>query len=179
MPPETDMDTTCVLLEHRQWLWSVVYARVGDQSATEDVLQEVSLAALLNDKRGYQIREIKAWLYQVAIRQALLFRRSQARQRGKIRKFADSGLVDTTSVTVDGIVASEETELVRSALAELSARDRQVLLLKYQDNLSCKEIAAVCRVTESTIQSRLLRARRRMRSSLERSNFAGEDKHVQ
>lgn len=173
------MDTTCVLLEHRQWLWSVVYARVGDQSATEDVLQEVSLAALLNDKRGYQIREIKAWLYQVAIRQALLFRRSQARQRGKIRKFADSGLVDTTSVTVDGIVASEETELVRSALAELSARDRQVLLLKYQDNLSCKEIAAVCRVTESTIQSRLLRARRRMRSSLERSNFAGEDKHVQ
>ena len=169
------METTGVLLENQRWLWTVVYSRLGDRLATEDVLQEISLAAVKSSKQRQQIREVKGWLYQVAIKQVLLFRRKEARNRNKLNRLASvSPVGDDTCPTnyapppnsLESVARAEQTELVRNSLSQLRPSDRQVLLMKYQEDLSCRQIAEHFGVAESTIQSRLLRARRKLRTLL-------------
>ncbi|HBE68534.1 MAG TPA: RNA polymerase subunit sigma-24 [Planctomycetaceae bacterium] len=161
------MDAATVFLENERWLWTVVYSRLGDRTATEDVLQEVSLAAIVSEKKNQSIREARGWLYQVAIRQVLLFRRKEARYRRRISGLADRTVSSDDFDSLDYLCACEDVQQVRDGLSELRESDRQILVLKYNDELSCRQIADRLGVQESTVQSRLLRARRRLRGILQ------------
>lgn len=159
------MDAAHVLLENEQWLRTVVYSRLGDRVATEDVLQEVLVAAVTSSKQA-EIREIRGWLYQVAVRQVLLFRRKEARHRKKLKQVAMEVRTAMPATGVEQVCSQEEATQVQLAMQQIKPSDRQVLILKYSDDLSCRQIAERLGVSESTIQSRLLRARRKLRSIL-------------
>ena len=45
-PPASAIDWPRVLAEHDRWLRTVVYARLGEPQAVDEVMQEVSLAAV-------------------------------------------------------------------------------------------------------------------------------------
>ena len=60
----------------------------------------------------------------------------------------------------------ERLASVQAALARLSEADREVLVLRYLEDLSTREIAAVMNVTESAVKMRQLRALRRLRDLL-------------
>jgi RNA polymerase sigma-70 factor (ECF subfamily) len=57
-------------------------------------------------------------------------------------------------------------ERVRAALAQLAERDREVLVLRYLEQLSTREIAEVLGIPEGTVKSRHLRALERLRGLL-------------
>jgi RNA polymerase sigma-70 factor (ECF subfamily) len=61
---------------------------------------------------------------------------------------------------------SELRELVQAALARLSADDREVLVLRYLEDLATREIAAVLGLKESAVKMRQLRALKRLRDIL-------------
>ena len=160
-------------LENRHWLWTVVYSRLGDRLATEDVLQEISLATVKRAECSNDIHELKGWLYQVAVKQVMLFRRKESRYRRRIERYASTAPEQIQLTEIDQLCASERVEEVRNALNMIRPSDRQVLVLKYQEGFSCRQIAECLGVRETTIQSRLLRARRRVRSILvHQSSFA-------
>ncbi len=76
-----------VLAEHDRWLRTVVYARLGEPQAVDEVMQEVSLAAVrqkapLNDRK-----KVAAWLYRLAVTQSLLHRRKLGRQRKLVDRY--------------------------------------------------------------------------------------------
>ena len=56
---------------------------------------------------------------------------------------------------------------VQEALARLSDRDREVLVLRYLEHLSTREIAAVLGLAESGVKTRQLRALQRLRDLLD------------
>jgi RNA polymerase sigma-70 factor (ECF subfamily) len=60
----------------------------------------------------------------------------------------------------------EQRSRVRQALARLGENDREVLVLRYLEDLSPREIAAVLGVTEATVKMRQLRALQRLREQL-------------
>ncbi|MEM8732999.1 MAG: RNA polymerase sigma factor [Planctomycetota bacterium] len=163
------MDAATVYLENERWLWTIVYSRLGDRTATEDVLQEVSLAALVSEEKNQSIREARGWLYQVAIRQVLLFRRKEARHRRRVSGLAGEPVHSNDFDSLDHLCACEDAQQVRDGLTELRESDRQILVLKYNDELSCRQIADRLGVQETTVQTRLLRARRRLRGILQRT----------
>lgn len=164
------MDAATAVIDNRNWLWAVVYARLGDSLATEDVLQEVSVAAVRSDRMFADIKQMRAWLYQVAIRQVMLLKRREGRHRCKIRSYAVSRPTKHFEQFVDWLgddtLQSQRVEQVQKAVALIKPSDRQVLALKYMQGLSCLQIAEMLNVSETTIQSRLLRARRRLRHVL-------------
>src|SRR5262245_4031838 len=57
----------------------------------------------------------------------------------------------------------ERAARVRAALARLPERDREVLILRYLEDLTTAEAAAVLGVSEGAVKVRLLRALRRLR----------------
>ena len=60
----------------------------------------------------------------------------------------------------------ERRDRVRSALAALPERDREVLVLRYLEELSVAEIAAVLELAESAVYARHLRALKRLKAIL-------------
>ena len=167
-PPESP-NWSAILQVHRNWLSSVVYARLRDRHAVDEVLQETALAASKQPQLAANSEGICKWLYRVAVRQSLLYRRQKFRHRSKVVAAAERGAAGTGGQTDDPhqlLIASEQRELVRMALDKLSSRDCEILMLKYSDGWSCREMAERLGVSESAMKSRLLRARKNLRQQL-------------
>jgi RNA polymerase sigma factor (sigma-70 family) len=160
------LDPQVAIFDDRKWLWNVIYARLGDTSATEDILQDVYVAVLQKRQSWQDIQQIRGWLYQVAIRHVLQFRRRQMRQRARIQRYVQIKLADGETSVLDRLCGDEQIDIVRTARWQLRPSDRQVLLLKYREDLSCHDISIHLGVSETTVQTRLLRARRRLKGLL-------------
>ncbi len=164
------IDWDAALREHGRWLRTVVRARLGESQALDDVMQEISLAALGGGSPTIDPDKVAAWLYRVAIRQALLYRRKQGRRR-KLHDNYGQRLRPTErehreSDPLDWLLADERRALIRRALDRLPRRDAEILLLKYTENWTYHKLAELLGVTESAVESRLHRARARMRREL-------------
>jgi len=170
-PTETPtIDWQAVLAEHARWLRTVVLARVGESGAVDEVMQEVCLAAVRQQSPLVDRSKVAPWLYRLAVIQSLLYRRKQGRRRKLTENYARR----TRPTEADGrapdplgwLLAEERREMVRTALARLSRRDAEILLLKYTEDWSYLDLADHLGVTPSAVQARLHRARRRMREEL-------------
>jgi RNA polymerase sigma factor (sigma-70 family) len=171
-PTGCPIDWASTLVRHDRWLRTVVAARLGERQAVDEVLQEVSLAAV-GTKVLIDPARVAGWLYRLAIRKTLLYRRSRGRQHKLVDRYAKKvrDLGDPTPDPLGWLLLDERMELVREALGKLHARDSEILLLKYTENWSCRDLADHLGQTESAIESRLHRARQRLREELVRSSM--------
>ena len=145
-----------------------MFSRLRDRHATDEVMQEVALAAVRQAAPLRDQTKAAPWLYRLAVRQVLLYRRKMGRQRkltdGYVARAAPAGLIDVEPL--DWLLADERRGLIRTALQKLSARDMEILLLKYTEDWSYQQIAQQLGVSHSAVEARLHRARRRLRAEL-------------
>ncbi len=158
-----------VFLEHESWLRTVVRSRLNEPDAVEDVMQNIALAIVRHRSMLNEINRIGAWLYQIAVRQVLMYRRSSGRRR----KMQERLVHETTNLgSQDGplqnLLAAEVQTCVQQALEGLSEIDRQMLMLKYAEGWSYRELAEHLGVRDDTIEYRLLKARKHLRRLLRR-----------
>jgi RNA polymerase sigma factor (sigma-70 family) len=164
------VDWQAALSDHGRWLRTVIYARVGESQAVDEVLQEVSMAAVRQQAPLQDVTKVAPWLYRLAVTQSLLYRRKQGRRRKLTDQYArsfrpteaDSRQLDPLS----WLLADERRRLVRKALARLPKRDAEMLLLKYTENWSYRQLAGHLGISEGAVEARLHRARARLRSEL-------------
>jgi RNA polymerase sigma factor (sigma-70 family) len=160
---------------HERWLRTVLYARLREVSAVEDVLQETALAlvkswaTLCEELQPQTMERFGPWLYRVAIRQALLYRRRLGRQRNLTLRYAER--VDQTEQGRAGgppewLLSLERMKMVRSGLERLPPLDAQILLLKYTEDWSYQQIADHLGLSHAAVESRLHRARAKLREVL-------------
>jgi RNA polymerase sigma-70 factor (ECF subfamily) len=162
------IDWDAALRRHERWLRTVVLARVGEAAAVDEVFQEVSLAAV---RRGPDDpAKVAPRLYRLAVLQSLQYRRKQGRRRKLVDRYADRNLpfdADTREADpLDWRLAAERRRLVRAALRRVAARDAEILLLKYTEDWSYRQLAEHLGVSHSAVEARLHRARGRLRSEL-------------
>ena len=164
------LDWSELLARHEHWLRTVVLARLGEPAAVEEVMQEVALAAVRQQAPIADPAKVGPWLYQIAVRQTLLYRRKAGRRRkltqGYAESFRPSGEDHRTVDPLGWLLADERRRLVREALGSLTSRDREILLLKYTENWSYRQIAEHLGLSHSAVEARLHRARSRMRKEL-------------
>jgi RNA polymerase sigma-70 factor (ECF subfamily) len=67
---------------------------------------------------------------------------------------------------LDWLVSDERRDLVRRALAQLAPRDAEILLLKYTEDWSYRQLADHLGLSQSAVEARLHRARARLRTQL-------------
>lgn len=164
------IDWQAVLVQHQRWLRTVIYARLGEPQAVDEVLQEVALAAVRQQAPLADASKVAPWLYRLAVTQALLYRRKQGRRRKLIDHYAQQkrpSEEDTHELDPLGwLIAQERRQLVRRAMARLGHRDAEILLLKYTEDWSYQQLAEHLGTSQSAVQARLHRARQRLREEL-------------
>lgn len=165
-----NVDLPTALRQHDRWLRTIVYSRVGGAEGVDDVMQEVALAAVRQAATLPDASRLAPWLYRVAVRQSLLYRRKAGRRRKLTNGYAaqkpPAEHDDTSPGPLDWLLAQERSRLVRTSLDRLARRDREILLLKYAENWSYQQIAEHLGVTPSAVEARLHRARGRLRTEL-------------
>jgi RNA polymerase sigma-70 factor (ECF subfamily) len=178
MKPPEGIDWGAELSAHDRWLRTAVLARLGERQAVDEVMQEVALAAVEQRAPLIEPGKVAAWLYRLAVRKVLLYRRQRGRQHKLIGRYAvryqscERG--ERTRNPLNWLLLDERQKLVRDALTHLPGKDAEILLLKYTEDWSYRELADHLGVAESAVESRLHRARRRLREILARDSSANE-----
>ncbi len=164
------IDWPAELERHGRWLRTVALARVGDPSAADDVMQEVAVAAVA---KGHQLRDPKsvaAWLYRLTVVGALQYRRRQGRRRKLHERYADRVAPAESDSRerdpLDWLLNDERKAMVRQALKRLPRRDAELLLLKYSEDWSYRQMSEHLGMSDSAVEARLHRARQKMRRVL-------------
>jgi RNA polymerase sigma-70 factor (ECF subfamily) len=164
------MDWQTLLAQHDRWLRTILAARLRDRDAVDEVLQEVALAAVRQAAPIHDASKVAPWLYRLAVRQVLLYRRKLGRRRKLTERYVlRTPLEEGDGAAIDPLawlMADERRALLRQALARLAPRDAEILLLKYTENWSYHQRAAHLGVTHSAVETRLHRARGRLRLEL-------------
>jgi RNA polymerase sigma-70 factor (ECF subfamily) len=164
----SDPERFAVLVRrHSPAVGRYVTRRIGQERA-EDVVAETFLVAFR--KRGDyrdQGRDCLPWLYGIATRLMHRERRNEVRQ---LRLLAASGADPVTAPFTDrvedAVAARGVKQRLAAAMAELPVSQRDALLLLVWADLSYEQIATATGVPLGTVQSRISRARRRLRESL-------------
>ena len=161
------LEGAAALAQHDRWLRTVVASQLREPQAVQEVMQDVAAAAVA---RAATPARWAPWLYRVAVRQALLYRRRQGRERRRLERYARMSARASGAADVPGplglLLADERRALIRAALARLRRKDVEILMLKYTEGWSYRELAARLGATESAVEARLYRARSRLRSAL-------------
>lgn len=134
---------------------------VGRQEA-DDLTQQVFLQAFakLDQFRGGA--RFETWLYRLAVNESLQHLRREKRRQ------TQTLAVDPAQHLPDRLLESEQAALVQQALERIDPELRAILMLKEEERLSYREIAAAVEIPEGTVGSRLNRARRELRQELEK-----------
>lgn len=171
--PGGAVDWAAALAEHGRWLRTVVRARLGEGQGVDEVMQEVSLAAVAQRSPLSDPAKVGAWLYRLAVRQSLMYRRAQGRRRKLVGRYAEAaadrdGLPDGGPDPLAWLMAEERDALVRRAVDELPPKDRELMMLKYTEGWTARELADRLGQSPSAVEARLHRVRRALRTRLAR-----------
>jgi RNA polymerase sigma-70 factor (ECF subfamily) len=151
---------------HGGALGRLCMAMLGSQAEAEEALQDTLLAA--HDAMGEWRGEgtVRAWLFGIArhVCARRLERRSTRERRLRLVGEGGGG-GDVGAELPDAIVdARRRAASIREALAKLAPSERETLLLRYEAELSYREIGQACGIDEATARKRASRALARLRS---------------
>jgi RNA polymerase sigma-70 factor (ECF subfamily) len=175
-----------LLERYRDYLRRMVEVRLDRRLASRvdasDVVQETLIEASrrLDDYLRERPLPFFGWLRQLAGERMIdVHRRHVISQRRSVMvEHRDLGLRDASADELvrrllagdtspsHHVIRKEQHELLREALAALTERDREIVVMRHLERLSTAEISAALDLSESAVKSRLLRALLRMRQKL-------------
>jgi RNA polymerase sigma-70 factor (ECF subfamily) len=144
-------------------VYAYVIRRVGSRDEAEDVTSEVFHQALANLKR-FEWRGIPfaAWLFRIA---ANLI--SDRWQRSGREVADDSGLIESAQVSPAEIEEVERRATLFRLVGTLPDDQRRVVVLRFVEQKSIKEVAAEVRKTEGAVKQLQFRALTNLRARME------------
>jgi RNA polymerase sigma-70 factor (ECF subfamily) len=175
-----------LLERYRDYLRQMVAVRLDRRLAprvdASDVVQEtLTLASRrMDDYLRDQPLPFLGWLRQLAAESIKdTHRRHIGSQRRSVeRETHEADLPDESAVRLgqrlmardtspsNRMIKQERRDQVKTALAELPPRDREILVMRYLEHLDGAQIGEALGITEGAVKLRLLRALQRMRGRL-------------
>ncbi len=149
-----------LVLKWEKAIYNIALRMLQDSEEAAEAAQEVFLSAFTNIRRFRKDAKFSTWIYRIAVNHCIT--RLRTRPPGVHLSLDD----DTDEVPLANRLASpgsheqdllreESRRRVRVAMQRLPAEQRAVVELKFFQDLTFEEIAAVCEVPLSTIKSRL------------------------
>ncbi len=150
-------------------LYRVAYSVLRNSTDAEDAVQEAFLRVLRHREHLNEVRDQRVWLVRIVWNVAL-----DRKRRAKTRPETDDVTELARVLPANGLsqedraAAAEHHAHVLACVERLPAKEREVLRLSAFDELTSVEIATVLGITESSVRSRLFRARNLMAGLLHR-----------
>jgi RNA polymerase sigma-70 factor (ECF subfamily) len=151
---------------HRRWVAAVLLAHMPRDAELDDLLQEVAVAVVAKISGLREEAAFKPWLRAVAMSIAKTSaRRRTVRKSGWLRlvSFAGAKEDERNAQNDQSSPAMREGRRLMELSAELPDGYREPLLLKCLQDMSYKQIGDVMGLPDTTIETRIARARKMLR----------------
>lgn len=147
----------------------------SSRELAEDLFQEVWIRVMLRGAQFNGKSRFETWLFTIARNLVIDYRRKKTWAsldelfEGNSEDDRPMGIevVDEQPSPFDRMASSEDRERISEALLELDTLYREVLVLRFHEDLSLQEIAAITRAPLSTVKSRLYRGLAAIKPQLE------------
>jgi RNA polymerase sigma-70 factor (ECF subfamily) len=151
-------------------LYRVAYSVLRNPSDAEDAVQEAFMRVLRHRDTLSEVRDQRVWLIRI-VWNIVLDRKRRSKTRPETDDVAElARVLPAGGLSADDrAVAAQHHAHVLACVEQLPAKERQVLMLSAFEELTSVEIATVLGITESSVRSRLFRARNLMAGLLNHS----------
>ncbi len=162
-------DFEILITRYKDKIYTLVLGMVRDTGHAEDLVQEVFIKAYSKLGNFEQKSRFYTWLYRIAVNRSLDFIKS--RDRGKTQALEELPQLDPEADRAGTnplapLLEREFIEKMEEALSALPPKFREILVLREVQGLSYEEIANVLACSKGTVESRLFRARARLKEKL-------------
>jgi RNA polymerase sigma-70 factor (ECF subfamily) len=168
------LDDLIVRYQHRLLRYLLYLA--GNREQAEDLFQEVWMRVLVRGGQYNGQARFETWLFTIA--RNLLIDLRRKRTMSSLDELFEGGtdedrpmafeIADDEPTPFDHLSNMEDRSRIATALLEVDTLHREVLVLRFHEELSLEEIAKVTRAPLSTVKSRLYRGMAMMKPKLER-----------
>ena len=173
---EGDQDALVLLVERYQNdVFRFCLHYLGDMESAREIAQETFLRVYTARERFDDTRVFRPWMLCIARNMCL-----NILKRGKIVPMESLDALETsetgevrpsfrasTGSPFEGIVSDERKNLLLSVLNKLAPEVREVLVMRYFEQMSSREIAEVLETTEGAVRTRIHRALNQLRHACE------------
>jgi RNA polymerase sigma-70 factor (ECF subfamily) len=149
-------------------LYRVAFSVLRNPSDAEDAVQETFLRVLRHRDTLDEVRDQRVWLIRI-VWNIVLDRKRRAKTRPETDDVSElARVLPAKGLSAEQIAsAAQHHAHVLACVDRLPAKERQVLMLSAFEELTSVEIASVLGITESSVRSRLFRARNLMAGLLQ------------
>jgi RNA polymerase sigma-70 factor (ECF subfamily) len=134
---------------------------LSDEGLARDAMQDIFIKVLLNLSRFSAQSTFSTWVYSITYNYCIdLIRKKKKLQMvytedvGKLSKETDEDVPDS-------VLLEMKQERLKMVMQNLPPGDKAILMMKYIDDLSIKDIAEVLNKTESAIKMQIMRAKQK------------------
>jgi RNA polymerase sigma-70 factor (ECF subfamily) len=159
--------------EYSATLYRVAYSVTRNVAEAEDAVQEAFIRVLRHREKLGEIRDHRVWLVRIVWNVVL-----DKKRRAKTRPETDDVADHSRSLRASGLAAdqsaisSQQYQRIMALIDRLPRKEREAILLSAVEELSTAQAAEVLGTTESSIRSRIFRARRILAELLEKEGIA-------
>lgn len=163
--------------KHQQRLFSFIYSKIQDKDLTEDIFQDTFIKVIKTLKKGKYNEEGKflPWVMRIAHNLVI----DHFRKNKRLQKFQSSDSFDIFSVLKDNSLDAEDNLIknqidndVRDLIELLPADQKEVLVYRFYNDLSFKEISNKTGVSINTSLGRMRYALINLRSIISKKNIS-------
>lgn len=164
---EEEKALAALVSQYSGTLYRVAYSVLRNPSDAEDAVQEAFLRVLRHRESLGEVRDNRVWLIRI-VWNIVLDRKRRAKTRPETDDVSEMArLLPAAGLSAEQAAqAAQHHAHVLTCVEQLPANERQVLMLSAFEELNSVEIASILGITESSVRSRLFRARNLMASLL-------------
>ena len=146
---------------HKAAIYRYCLRMLSDSNAAEDATQETFMKMFSNIGVLQKTESFLPWLFRIARNEVMMHIR-----KNRLNGVQSDEEVWDKQTPYDLTVAAETTEIVQRLLQNLKSEYREVLLLREYEQLTYLQIAEITGDTESSVKSRLFKARKALTNRL-------------
>jgi RNA polymerase sigma-70 factor (ECF subfamily) len=164
-----DAAVAALVSQYAGALYRVAYSVLRNPADAEDAVQEAFLRVLRHRDTLGEVRDQRVWLVRI-VWNIVLDRKRRAKTRPETDDVTElARVLPSDGLSAEQIAAAAQHHAhVLACVEQLPAKEREVLMLSAFEELTSVEIAQVLSITESSVRSRLFRARNLMAGLLDR-----------
>jgi RNA polymerase sigma-70 factor (ECF subfamily) len=150
-----------LLTRNWSWLKGLVYSIVGDADQVDDILQDICIRVITKIDSLREPERFRPWLAVLAKRQAFRHRQRRAKRPSPLNEeLAELEPDEKAQQDFEKVEQKEQCRQIVQVVKSLPEKYRQVFMMAYAGDLTYANIAEILDIPVTTVQIRLVRARR-------------------
>ena len=150
-----------VMDEHGEHLLKMAYFYLRDHELAKDIVQEVFIS--FYEKSNYQEQgKLRAYLTKLTVNRCKDHLRSWSFRNLKFNK----DWIETIHTGRDRLIVQEEKSAIAIAVLSLPVKYREIIVFYYYEELTMKETASFLNLSENTVKTRMIKARKLLKNEL-------------